>query len=143
MTKTSITLAAIAAIGLFTIVPTCSRYTNDAGNAIFSELSPTQLNRKYEWFKDAHSKLASLQAQVDFKKELVAEIKAETSGRAKTRDELQLAGQYSQELQGITAAYNNLAAEYNSEMSKFHTAFLNAGTMPKGSELPREVISYK
>lgn len=48
------------------------------------------------------------------------------------------------EAAGIRASYNQLAAEYNAEMSKFNWRFTNVGDVPQGGQpLPREYRPYQ
>ncbi len=118
MKLVSLPLLAILAL----IVPACgNRYTRDAADTAFAELKASELNRKYEWFKDAHARLAALDATITTRKAM---------------------GKNDETLLGTIATRNALAAEYNAEMSKWHTAFMNAGTVPAGSSLPRAVIEY-
>lgn len=122
------------------------RYKEDLQDTVFSEYKASELNRKYEWFKNAHAKLTSLQAQIEGKKGQIAGMELSYAGVPRkdwARHDSQTLSIAQQELFGITSAFNNLAAEYNAEMAKFHTAFTNAGTIPAGSTLPREVIQYK
>jgi hypothetical protein len=52
--------------------------------------------------------------------------------------------QWNGELDGVKASYNDLAADYNSAMSKANVNFTNVGDLPKGASepLPREVAPY-
>jgi hypothetical protein len=49
-----------------------------------------------------------------------------------------------EELAGIKASYNGLAAEYNAQMAKINWAFCNVGTLPMGADtaLPEEYWPY-
>jgi len=48
------------------------------------------------------------------------------------RSDRQAISTYRQELMGLKASANTMCAQYNAEMSKFHTAFTNAGNLPVG-----------
>jgi hypothetical protein len=52
---------------------------------------------------------------------------------------------WQQEVAGVIASYNALAAEYNAAMAKINYSFTNIGSLPKGAStpLPREVREYK
>lgn len=52
---------------------------------------------------------------------------------------------WTSEVAGVRASYNALAAEYNSQMSKFNWRFTNAGQLPEGATetLPREYKPYE
>jgi hypothetical protein len=49
-----------------------------------------------------------------------------------------------QEVAGVKASFNQLAAEYNANMAKFNYRFTNAGDLPRGATevLPREFRTY-
>jgi hypothetical protein len=51
---------------------------------------------------------------------------------------------WQQEVAGVIASYNSIAAEYNSQMSKANWAFTNVGSLPEGATkpLPREIKPY-
>ena len=144
MKKNNIKLIAlILAIG---IPLSACRYKKDLQDTVFSEFKASELNRKYEWFKDTHSRLSSLKAQIENKEAQISSMKASYEGVPRnqwSRFDIQNLSIFEQEMLGIKGSFNNLAAEYNSEMSKFHTSFANTGVMPAGSDLPTQVISYK
>ena len=137
----------IFSILLFALLPLSScRYKEDLQDTAFNEFKASELLKKYEWFKNAHAKLTSLQAQIEGKRAQVGAMELAYAGVPKkdwSRFDSQNQAITQQELFGLTAAFNNLAAEYNAEMAKFHVAFTNSGEIPKGSTLPREVIQYK
>lgn len=112
-----------------------------------AEVGPKALNAKYKWFKDCLAALDAKRAiivQLDSKiTRLRADYPNVPRGEWASNDRQSL-NQWETERDGIVASYNNLAAEYNSAMSKFHTAFLNAGMVPAGGDpnMPREVRNY-
>lgn len=118
-----------------------------AGQAVETakkELSPQELLRKYEWFKDAS-------AQLDKKKADIGVYQSKLKRYANV-DPLKvpryIAEQmtvWEQELAGVKASYNDLAAEYNSQMAKFNWRFTNVGDLPAGESqvLPRAYRTYQ
>lgn len=120
----------------------CS-YTNDARNTMFQETKASTLLRKYEWFKNAAAQLQAHDASIKVQQKRVDWLEADKANW--TRDDRQNWNQASVELAGIKAAYNNLAAEYNSAMSKINYSFCNVGDLPAGASepLPREFAAYK
>jgi hypothetical protein len=117
----------------------------DAIDTVYSEARPREINRKYEWFKDAHARLTALQSQVRTKEaQMVILDKAYEGVKRQDWSRIDIQNQmlYSQELAGMKASFDNLAAEYNAEMAKWHTAFANFGTSPTGGTLPKEFIPY-
>ena len=52
---------------------------------------------------------------------------------------------WEQEVAGIKASYNMLAADYNAQMAKFNWAFAERGKLPEGATdpLPREYKPYE
>tara|TARA_R100001143_G_scaffold62914_1_gene67552 strand:+ start:466 stop:993 length:528 start_codon:yes stop_codon:yes gene_type:complete len=107
------------------------------------EAGPAALNAKYEWFKDSYARLDSLGAQIEVHNERI-EALVEVRDTWE-REDRQAHRQYISERTGIIGSYNKLASEYNSEMAKFHTRFVNIGKLPAGGdgEIPREVAPYK
>lgn len=105
---------------------------------IQKEFYPDALLKKYEWFKDASAQLDKKLADIQVYEERIKE--ASTVDRTE-REQRNL---WLTELAGIKASYNSLAAEYNSQMSKFNWRFTNVGNLPPGAEtpLPREYKPY-
>lgn len=112
------------------------------------ELGPRALNEKYEWFKNTHATLVSRRATLralDGKMVTLREDYEGVSRKDWARDDRQTLTKWQSEHDGIKASYNALAAEYNAEMSKWHTEFVNAGKLPAGDklgEIPRTVAPY-
>lgn len=134
----------LSLVGLAITIPTCNILTATK-DAVWQEVNPKELNHKYEWFKDSHARLTSLQQQIATKQEIINSHKQSLSSIPRdkwSRDDVQQSNVSTAELAGIKAAFNNLAAEYNAEMAKWHTSFTNAGKMPEGSSLPQSIIPY-
>lgn len=123
------------------------RYVNDAADTVFEETKLSSSLKKYEWFKDAaaqcEAKLATIEAYKARQKNLMDEYtgKSRSEWSREDREQYNL---WESELAGIRANYNNLAAEYNSAMSKINYAYANIGELPRGATqpLPREFKQY-
>lgn len=141
--------AMLIALAMLVCLPGCGgcRYIQDAQDTAFGEFKASTLLKKYEWFKDAaaqcEAKLASLKAYEARQKSLQAAY-AGDKRQAWSREDREQSNLWEQEKAGIKASYNNLAAEYNAQMSKFNYAFCNAGSLPQGATqpLPREFKPY-
>ena len=141
----TLSVALMIWLGLFAF----GAFTGTVGSAakiLRDEISPVELNRKYEWFKDAYAVLESKRATLDgYKADRVGLDKTYGADASKwPRDVRTDQSLLRSEARGIAASYNNLAADYNAEMAKWHTRFINVGRLPAGGngELPREVAQY-
>lgn len=121
-------------------------WTGRAINMVSDQVDPYELQRKYELFKD---QAAALDAKVATIRVYENRFKAfgakgincpETLSRVRSEQCLV----WVQEVSGIVASYNDLAKDYNSEMSKWNYRFTNIGDLPKGATevLPREFKPY-
>lgn len=134
----------ILMVSIWLFAKSCS-VANETASVVNQELGPRALNAKYEWFKDAHASLNSRKATIEMFSGKIKRLEKQyidVPRNAWSRSDIDSLNQWESERDGTIAAYNNLAAEYNSEMSKFHTSFLNAGMLPAGGTLPREVAPY-
>lgn len=145
-----VVLFIILMVPLSLVIRSCNLAGKMADNAFdtaYEEFKPSELLRKYEWFKNT---LASLDRKKADVKIMEARIKSmeETYGDTKRkdwpRDDRESYNLKQSELVGIKMSYNSLAAEYNAQMAKLNWRFTNAGDLPKGSTkvLPREVREY-
>ena len=112
------------------------------------ELGPKELLRKYEWFKDASSKLDKKQADIKvYQKRITTMSEGYTDLQRNKwpREDREQYNLWQSEVAGITASYNTLASQYNAQMSKLNWKFTNVGELPKGAEtpLPREFKPYQ
>lgn len=106
------------------------------------------LLHKYEWFKDASAALDRKRADIEVYRKRMDDLKASNDGQPRSkwaREDREQSNLWSSELAGIKASYNQLAAEYNSEMAKFNWRFANRGELPQGAgnPLPREYKPYE
>ena len=144
-------MAACLALGilipLMFIGGICSKAVSETTAVAFDELGPKALNSKYEWFKDAasslDSKLASLGA-LESKIGLLEDMYEGESRKDWAREDRITWSLWRSERDGVKISFNQLASEYNAEMAKFHTAFVNAGMMPQGGDgtVKREYATY-
>jgi hypothetical protein len=111
------------------------------------ELDPATLLKKYEWFKDAAANLNKHKANIAVYQTRVTEMKGDYEGVARKdwdRTDKEQMSLWNQEVAGVKAAFNSLAAEYNAQMAKINWRFCNRGMLPEGAteELPREFATY-
>lgn len=116
-------------------------WIGSAANVVSHELDPSVLQQKYEWFKNASAQLDSKLATLGTYKTKIARVEKLAATDRITREQLMV---WEQEQQGVKASYNDLAAEYNSQMSKWNWRFCNVGGLPQGATqvLPREYKPY-
>ena len=144
-----IAVPAILLLGLVGVPLTCALGTfGEASSVIREEFGPRELLRKYEWFKDASAALDAKQATITVYQGRFKRLEDDYAGKPRTewaRDDREQWSIWQSEAAGIRASYNTLAADYNSEMSKFNWRFTNVGDLPKGATrpLPREYKPYE
>jgi hypothetical protein len=129
---------------------TAAKMHNNAQETVYQQFKPSELLRKYEWFKDASAELDQKVATFDSYNRRFSEMKsaygADSSSRTKwSREDKEQWNIWQSEYTGLVASYNTLAAQYNAEMSKFNYQFCNRGDLPKGATEPvkREYREYK
>lgn len=122
---------------------------SEARQVAQTELGPKALNAKYEWFKNCIATLNAKRASIANCETSLKGISNSYAGQSRTawsRIDLEEYNLRQTELNGMISSYNQLASQYNSEMSKWHTAFLNAGKIPAGGTnsdgVTREVAEY-
>lgn len=144
LTVLCIVLAGVLALAI--AVPTCfvADYAGEAVAVARHEFSPTEMLKRYSWFKDAA-------AALDAKSATIGRIRSEckllegTPRSDWAREDRQQWNVWQSELTGTIGSYNLLAADYNAAMAKFNYAFTNVGDLPKGATvlLPREFKPYQ
>lgn len=125
----------------------CMRACNEAADVAHEEFGPRALLTKYEWFKDAAAQLDKKKADIkvyNSRLKLLVEAYDGAKRSEWTKEDREQHNLWSTEVAGVRASYNMLAAEYNSQMSKFNWQFTNAGQLPQGATepLPREFKPY-
>lgn len=119
----------------------------NAGQVAQEQFSPKILLQKYEWFKDASAQLDKKIADIGVYKARMNTLKTDYGNKSRdqwARSDREQYNVWASEVSGIIANYNDLAAQYNSEMVKFNWRFTNVGDLPQGATvpLPREYKPY-
>ena len=118
---------------------------DNGAKLIQQEFYPTELLKKYEWFKDAAAALDKKAADIGVYNTRLENLAADYKGIPRSkwpRDDREQSSIWQSELAGIKASYNQLAAEYNAEMVKFNKAIANVGPPPQGGKLPQYYKPY-
>jgi len=139
------TIAAMAVVLMLVGIPL--GWFSQATQVAMEQFGPRELLRKYEWFKDVAASLDAKRASLGVmttRSRTMEEIYAGVPRKEWPRDDREQFNLWESEVAGITLSYNNLAAEYNSQMSKFNWRFCEVGSLPAGAEvpLPREYKPY-
>jgi hypothetical protein len=123
-------------------------WIGEAGQVVKEQFSPRALLQKYEWFKDASAQLDSKVANIDAAQARIKSMNETYAGTPRNqwvRADVEQYNLWQNEVSGLKANFNNLAAEYNASMAKFNYRFTNAGDLPAGATkvLPREFKPYQ
>ena len=123
------------------------RYTADASDTAFNEFKASSLLQKYTRFKDTYAVLESKKATLNTLDGKIKQLEEQYKGVPRkdwVLEDIQSLNQWKTEKDGLKASYNNLAAQYNSDMSKANVNFTNVGDLPQGASdpLPRNVAPY-
>lgn len=128
---------------------TASNMIDDGFKTIEKQFSPSELLKKYEWFKDASAqceqKIATLKTYETRFKSIKQSYGLDSLKRRNwSRDDREQWNVWQSEYLGEKASYNDLAAQYNAAMVKFNYSFCNVGSLPQGASepLPREFKPY-
>jgi hypothetical protein len=134
------------------VITMCGRAASMVNNGVetaYQEFKPSELLRKYEWFKDAAAqldqKLATLKTYESRFQSIKNSYGADSINRKNwDRTDKDQWNVWESEFLGIKASYNSLCAEYNAAMAKFNYAFTNIGSLPQGATeaLPRQFKPY-
>ena len=135
-------LAFLILIGFWVIGKGCW-YAERTVQVIQQETDPVVLQQKYEWFKNALAQLDKKRADIQIYEGKIKAFESITDGNMDRTDKENFMI-WQQEMLGVKASYNGLAAEYNAQMAKWNWRFTNRGDLPKGATetLPREVRKY-
>lgn len=121
-------------------------YANRVATVVAAQIDPAVLLKKYEWFKDAHAALDAKIANIrTYERRFVDTRTLYGPVAAKwPRDVREQYAIWQSEVSGVVASYNDLAAEYNSQMAKINWRFTNRGDLPAGATdpLPRAYVPY-
>lgn len=143
-------VAVIAITVLSLVLRACAfsgKMVDNAFETAEEEFSPSELLRKYEWFKNALAAMDAKKADIQIADSRMKNMETsyeDTSRKDWDRTDKEQYNLWSNEVAGLKISYNKLAAEYNANMSKFNWRFTNAGSLPKGHTevLPRDVREY-
>lgn len=141
-----IIIAIVGIMGLW-IMGFALNWFGEAASVAQEEFGPRELLRKYEWFKDAAANLDAIGANIVVYNTRLSSLKEDYGNTPRSkwdRTDKEQMNLWTQEVAGIRAAYNDLAAEYNAQMAKFNWRFCNKGDLPEGASipLPREFKPY-
>lgn len=112
-----------------------ARWAGDAKEAVYQEVAPKELIRKYRLLKRQAAALDEKQANIMVMEAGVKALELRYKGvppEKWPRDVNESFDQRATELAGTKAVYNSLAAEYNAEMVDLGYKFCNVGEMPRG-----------
>ncbi len=120
----------------------------EAGEVAREQFGPRAMLKKYEWFKDSSAQLDSKIATIQVYESRTKSMDDTYEGTPRIdwpRSDREQYNQWRAEAAGVITSFNNLAAEYNSQMSKFNYQFTEAGDLPSGATkpLPREFKPYQ
>ena len=142
-----IILLVLISLPLGLLMRGCSWWSR-ANDVVSHEVDPAYLLQKYEWFKDASAGLDKKLADLKVYEVRIQSMKDAYKGKERSdwaRDDREQYSIWMSEAAGISASYNDLASEYNSQMSKINWRFCNKGMLPQGAyePLPREYKPYQ
>lgn len=114
---------------------------------VSQQVDPGVMLKRYEWFKDASAALDAKGASIEIYEKRFKDLEAQYTGiprRDWAREDREQWNLWQSEVAGIKSSFNILAADYNSQMSKWNYAFTNVGDLPKGATkvLPKEYKPY-
>lgn len=136
-----------ALIGCTILSKGCA-YFGKAAAVAEQQLDPALLLKKYEWFKNVAAECDKKLADIKVYEARLISMERDYEGISRKdwdRTDKEQFNLWQQEVAGVIASYNSLAAEYNAAMAKINYSFTNVGSLPKGASepLPREVREYK
>lgn len=137
----------VALVASVLFAATSCRYASDASDTLYNEAKASTLLKKYEYFKNVSAALDAKVASLKVYENRFKDLNDQYKGVARkdwSRDDREQYNTWQNEQAGIKASYNNLAADYNAQMSKFNWSFCNKGSLPQGATepLPREYKPY-
>jgi len=116
----------------FNILGTGAKMVNNGIDTAYNEFKPEAMLRKYEWFKDAAGQLTAKRNNLTVLSAKIKPLRAMKRKDMDRQDKQDLA-LWESELAGLAMSYNNLVAEYNSQLSKFNWKPFK-GDLPIGAE---------
>lgn len=139
-------VAVIVAV-ILVVVGIALHHAQRTGEVVLQETDPAVLQARYVWFKDVAAQLDKKRADIEVYESRAKSIAKTYDGvpRSKwAREDREQQNVWEQEVAGVKASYNGLAAEYNAAMAKWNWRFCNVGTLPPGATepLPPEFKPY-
>ena len=144
----SVLVKVVLPVGLvFIAIATVFNYVGGASQVAQDELGARALLDKYTWFKEAAAQCDAKRASIKVLRARITELDKTYGNTPRTnwpRSDLEQRNLWSSEVAGVTASYNDLAAQYNAKMVEIHWRFTNQGSLPAGASepLPREFKPY-
>src|SRR5690348_10560135 len=110
-------------------IGSCLNWCSESSEVAREELGPKALNQKYEWFKDTAEQIKSQKSSIQLLKSRNEQFVFDMGPRNKwNRSDSDTYAQFQTELTGAMANCNRLIGEYNAEMKKWHTKFINTNS---------------
>jgi len=119
----------------------------EAGKVVQDNFGSRAALQRYEEFKDIAANCEAKLASIKVAQKRLTEMEKTYAGTPRKewpRDERERYATWEQELTGMKASFNLLAADYNARMAKDNYRYANVGELPKGANnpLPREFKAY-
>jgi len=114
----------------------------EAASVAREEFGPRAGLDKYEWFKRTAAQLSKKKADIAIYENRIKSMEEDYEGTARKdwdRTDKQQRNLWLQEVAGVKASYNALAAEYNAQSQMFHWEMFD---MTEGGKLPRSFQQY-
>lgn len=141
----ALTILGIIALAIFgPLMCSSNRMYNDGIKTVEKIFTPSELLKKYEYYKDLSSTLDRRTADISVYDSELKNIDKKYEGKEMPKWEQEYYNTKNSERLGLINSYNQLASEYNSAMSKFNYRFCNVGDLPEGAinPLPKEFKPY-
>ncbi len=116
-------LTLILLVLFFSVIGVGLNWLFSGGRVAQKEFSPEAMFSKYEWFKDASAQLDASQASIEIHEKKIVQLKEDYGNKPRvewTREDREQSNLWQQEVAGLKARFNQLAAEYNAGMVKFN-----------------------
>jgi len=146
MKKIGTALLVLVVVVAFSVISWTCHMCGRTQQVVTQELDPQVLLNKYSWFKDSSAQLDKKVADIKIYQKKLDNVSV-MYGKEAIKWPRDVRNDYSiwgQEVAGIKASYNTLAADYNAQMAKINWRFTNQGMLPQGATdpLPREYKPY-
>ena len=136
MKKVLIVVAVVLAFLLIPLINFVCGWVGEAVDVVKEEVSPREIQRKYEWFKDIAATCDEKRATIQVYAAKLTALEEDYDGvsrREWDRTDKETMSLWQQEVAGIKASYNILSSRYNAQMSKWNWRFCEIGSLPEGA----------